>query len=174
MILIAKDPATPRQLHDLARLVNEAVTQVRDISRGLHPVELECGRTAVPRSGALRAGLATRFHASLAAKKIVMDETPIQRYMPIGLPKKPCFTRCTRTGATKISIRLSEKDGSIRLEITDDGAKEGPLTNDPNDLASKTLQYRAQAIHGELSRQISQRIGTHITCTFPQHVMNFP
>ena len=73
------------------------------------------------------------------------------------------------TGACRISIRLSEKGGSIRLEIADDGMKEGPLTTDPDDLASKTLRYRAQAIHGQLRVKFHSRVGTQVACTFPTH-----
>ncbi len=155
------------QLHDLARLVNEAVTQVRDISRGLHPVELESGGLPM----ALR-GLAGRVSHKVPCEFRYHEDASIENSDPAlhayRIAQEAVVHALHETGATKISIRLSEKDGSIRLEITDDGAKQGPLTIDPDHLASKTLHYRAQAIHGDLRVKFRSRIGTHITCTFPR------
>ena len=155
-----------RQLHDLARLVNEAVTQVRDISRGLHPVELESGGLPT----AIR-GLAGRVSHMVPCEFRCQEDASIENSDPAlhayRIAQEAVVHALHETGATKISIRLSEKDGSIRLEIADDGAKEGPLTIDPNHLASKTLRYRAQAIHGDLRVKFRSRIGTNVTCTFP-------
>ena len=155
-----------KQLHDLARLVNEAVTQVRDISRGLHPVELEGGGLPT----ALR-GLAGRVSHMVPCEFTCQEDASIETSDPAlhayRIAQEAVVHALQETGATKISIRLSEKDGSIRLEIADDGVKEGPLTIDPDHLASKTLRYRAQAIHGNLRVKFRSRVGTNITCTFP-------
>lgn len=155
------------QLHDLARLVNEAVTHVRDISRGLHPVELESG--GLP--AALR-GLAGRVSHMVPCEFSCEENASVENSDPAlhayRIAQEAVVHALHETGATKISIRLSERGGSIRLEIADDGMKEGPLTTDPNHLASKTLRYRAQAVHGRLRVKFHSRLGTHIACTFPQ------
>jgi PAS domain S-box-containing protein len=155
------------QLHDLARLVNESVTQVRDISRDLHPVELESGGLAA----ALK-GLAARVSHMVPCEFRCEENAPIDAAPALHayrIAQEAVVHASQETGATKISIRLSEKGGSIRLDITDDGMKEGPLTTDPDHLASKTLRYRAQAIHGHLRVKFHSRVGTHVTCTFPTH-----
>ena len=155
------------QLHDLARLVNEAVTHVRDISRGLHPVELESG--GLP--AALR-GLAGRVSHMVPCEFSCEENASVENSDPAlhayRIAQEAVVHALQETGATKISIRLSGRGGSIRLEIDDDGMKEGPLTTDPNHLASKTLRYRARAVHGRLRVKFHSRLGTHIVCTFPQ------
>jgi PAS domain S-box-containing protein len=154
------------QLHDVARLVNESVTQVRDISRGLHPVELMSGGLpAALRGLAGRASHMVPCECSCDGKARVENSDPALHAYRIA--QEAVVHALQDTGATKISIRLSERGGSIRLEIADDGTKEGPLTSDPTHLASKTLHYRAQAIHGQLRAKFHSRVGTHITCTFP-------
>jgi two-component system, LuxR family, sensor kinase FixL len=154
------------QLHDLARLVNEAVTQVRDISRGLHPVELESG--GLP--AALK-GLANRVSHTVPCDFHCDENAPVGGSNPAlhayRLAQEAVMHALQETGATRISIRLSGKGGSLRLEIADDGTKEGPLTNDPGHLSSKTLRYRAQAIHGQVRAKFHKRMGTQVTCTFP-------
>ena len=77
------------QLHDLARLVNEAVTQVRDISRGLHPVELESGGLPAALQGLASPG---QPHSALripAAMKMRPSTAPIPPCTPIASPRKP-------------------------------------------------------------------------------------
>ncbi|MGA7215240.1 MAG: histidine kinase [Terrimicrobiaceae bacterium] len=154
------------QLHDLARLVNEAVTQVRDISRGLHPVELESG--GLP---AALQGLAIRVSHTVPCEFQCDENAPVDGSDPAlhayRLAQEAVMHALQKTGATKISIRLSEKGGSLRLEVADDGMKEGPLTNDPDHISSKTLRYRAQAIHGQVRAKFHKRMGTQVTCTFP-------
>jgi PAS domain S-box-containing protein len=155
------------QLHDLARLVNESVTQVRDISRDLHPVELESG--GLP--AALK-GLAGRVSHMVPCEFRCEENAPIAAAPALHayrIAQEAVVHALQETGASRISIRLSEKGGSIRLEIADDGTKEGPLTADPDDLASKTLRYRARAIHGLLRVKFQTRVGTHVACTFPTH-----
>lgn len=152
------------KLHDLARLVNEAVTQVRDISRGLHPVELECDGLPAALQG-LASRVSRTVPCDFSCEKKSWTEASDPALHAYRIAQEAVLHALERTGATKIAIRLSEKDGSFLLEITDDGAKEGPLTNDPNDLVSKSLKYRARAIHGELCANFHD--GTHISCTFP-------
>ena len=154
------------QLHDLARLVNESVTQVRDISRGLHPVELESGGLPAALqglSGRVSHMVPCEFHCDENAS-VETSDLALHAYR---IAQEAVVHALQETGATKISIRLSEKGGSIRLDIADDGMKEGPLTTDPNHLASKTLRYRARAIHGQLRVKFHSKMGTQVTCTFP-------
>jgi two-component system, LuxR family, sensor kinase FixL len=154
------------QLHQLARLVNQAVTQVRDISRGLNPVELESG--GLP---AALQGLAARVSRSVPCEFHCEKNAPVGNSDPAlhayRVAQEAVAHALQETGATKISIHLSGKSGSIRMEIADDGMKEGSLTADPNSFGSRALHYRAQAIHGQLRAKFQGGIGTHITCTFP-------
>jgi PAS domain S-box-containing protein len=155
------------ELHDLARLVNEAVTQVREMSRGLHPAELEFG--GLP--AALR-GLATRVSRTVPCEFRCENNASVENSDPAlhayRMAQEVVAHALQETGATKISIRLSERGGSIRLEIADDGVKEGPLTADQNSFGLKALRYRAQAINGLLRAKFHGGVGTQVTCTFPR------
>jgi PAS domain S-box-containing protein len=155
------------QLHELARLVNEAVTQVRDISRGLNPAELESGELP-----AALQSLATRVSRTVPCEFHYGRNAPLEHsdaaLHAYRMAQEAVVHALQETGATKISIRLSEKSGSVRLEIADDGEKEGPMTADPNSFGSKALHYRAQAIHGQLRANFRAGAGTQIVCTFPR------
>ena len=155
------------QLHELARMVNETVAQVRDISRTLHPVELESGEL----QSAIQ-GLADRMKDALPCEFHCLGDLPrptaqsaLHAYRII---QETILHALHHTDATKVSIHLSAKGDSLRIEIFDNGAKEGPLTADANHIASKTLRYRAKAIRGQLRLKFHSGVGTSVGCTFPQ------
>ena len=155
------------QLHELARMVNETVSQVRDISRTLHPVELESGEL----QSAIQ-GLAARMKHTLSCEFHCLGDVPrpsaqsaLHAYRIVH---ETILHALHHTGATKVSIRLSAKGDSLRIEIFDNGTKEGPLTADANHFASKTLRYRAKAIRGQLRLKFHSGVGTSVGCTFPQ------
>ena len=154
------------QLHELARMVNETVAQARDISRGLHPVELESGelRSAVQGlSDRMSHSLPCVFHCSENVP-VVNPDSALHAYRII---QEAILHALHHTSAEKVSIRLSAKGGSLRIEISDDGQNEGPLTADSNHIASKTLRYRAKAIRGQLRLRFHSGVGTNVVCTFP-------
>ena len=148
-------------------MVNETVSQVRDISRTLHPVELESGEL----QSAIQ-GLVDRMKQTIPCECHCLDEMPrasahaaLHAYRII---QETILHALHHTGATKVSVRLSSKGGLLRMEIFDNGAKEGPLTADSNHIASKTLRYRAKAIRGQLRLKFHSGVGTNVACTFPQ------
>ncbi|MCK9588225.1 MAG: hypothetical protein M0Q93_02550, partial [Terrimicrobiaceae bacterium] len=154
------------QLHDLARLINEAVLQVRDISRGLHPVELdEAGLMSALQELAVRASQMTFcvFHCD---RRVLVKNTgaALNAYR---IAQTAVTAALQQTGAKKIEIVLSQSGDSICLRISDDGKKEGELTANPGDVAAKTLQYRAEAMRGSLSLDFDPENGTCVTCLFP-------
>ena len=155
------------QLHELARMVNETVAQVRDISRTLHPVELESGelQSAIEGlAGRMKNALPCQFHCAGDVPR-PSAQSALHAYRII---QETILHALHHTGATKVSIRLSTKGDSLRIEIFDNGTKEGPLTADANHIASKTLRYRAKAIRGQLRLKFHNGIGTSVGCTFPQ------
>lgn len=155
------------ELQELARLVNEAVSQVRDISRGLHPVELD----AAGLMSALQE-LAARTSHSLPCEfrcaKAVLVENPGASLHAYRIVQEVVGDALHRDGTTRILISLStRKRGLVSLEVTDDGREEGQLTADPEGMTAKTLKYRVQAMRGTLSTSFQSGKGTRITLEFP-------
>ncbi|PTX93303.1 hypothetical protein DB345_16955 [Spartobacteria bacterium LR76] len=153
-------------LHDLARLINDSVTQARDISRGLHPVELDsAGLMSALQELAVRAGHSVRcdFHC----KKNILVRNSIAARNAYRIAQEAVTTAIQQAGASHLTITLSEKNDSICLEILDDGKSEGELTREPYGTAVRTLRYRAQAMRGEVDFHFKPGSGTRVICTFP-------
>lgn len=155
------------ELHELARLINDSVTQARDISRGLHPVELDS------------AGLMSALHelanrvshtvpCTFTCKETILISTPQVSLNAYRIAQDAVSNAMQQTGATKIQIRLFTEDDSVCLEIKDNGNKEGELSAEPESTSVRTLQYRAQAMKAQLFIDFDSHKGTRTTCIFPQ------
>jgi len=153
------------RVHDLARIIQEAVTQVRDVSRGLYPVELDS-------AGLMSAlhELSTRISPTLRCdfhcEPPVLLDDPEQALHAYRIAQQAVTTAFHQTGATKIDVRLSEQSGWISLEIRDNGSAEGELTAASQGAAARTLQYRALAVGGRLSLSFDPERGTLVKCDF--------
>lgn len=155
------------ELHDLARLINDSVSQARDISRGLHPVELDS------------AGLMSALHelanrashtvpCTFQCRETILISSPKVALNAYRIAQDAVSHAMQNTGAKKIQIRLFTEDDCICLEIKDDGAKEGELTAHPEGTSARTLQYRAQAMNAQLFIDFDSEKGTRTTCLFPK------
>jgi PAS domain S-box-containing protein len=155
------------ELHDLARLINDSVSQARDISRGLHPVELDS------------AGLMSALHelanrashtvpCTFQCRETILIGNPQIALNAYRIAQDAVSHALQNSGAKKIQIRLFNEDDSICLEIKDDGSREGELTSNPEGTAARTLQYRAQAMHAQLFIDFDSEKGTRTICLFPK------
>jgi PAS domain S-box len=153
------------QLHDLARLINDAVSQARDISRGLHPVELDsAGLMAALQDLAVRVShsVPAQFHC----EKDVLVSDPAVALNAYRIAQE-AVSSALPCGARNVSISLTRRGGRIGLRIFHDGPRESELTAEPDGAAARTLHYRAQAMAGDLVMTFRPDVGTTVTCQFP-------
>jgi len=153
------------QLHDLARLINDAVSQARDISRGLHPVELDsAGLMAALQDLATRAG--HTVPSQFRCEKDVLVKDPAVALNAYRIAQE-AVAEALQSGAKKISISLARRGPLICLRIVNDGPREGELTAQPAGTTARTLHYRAQAMAADLVMTFQPGTGTTINCQFP-------
>ncbi len=154
-------------LHDLARLINDAVKQVREISRGLHPVELDsAGLMSALQELTHRASVSVPCAFRCSRKVLVKDaHRALHAYR---IAQEAVANALQQTRPKHIMVTLSESGKSARLEVSDDGTEEGELTGDRNGTVAKTLQYRARAIEGSMKATFQRGKGTKVVCIFPK------
>jgi len=153
-------------LHDLARLVNDAVMQVREFSRGLHPVELDAaGLMTALQQLAERSGQSAT--CVFRCDRHLLVNNPRNALHAYRIAQAGVTAALQETRATHIEITLSQAGNSFLLQVTDDGKTEGELTAEPNGVAAQTLHYRTQAMRGSLAMKFEPTLGTRITCLFP-------
>ncbi len=163
----ATDARAAGQLRDLAHLINDAVKQVRELCRGLHPVEIDPSSlmSALQElAGHTSRSIPCVFHCPNTA--LVSDPNMALHAFRIAQEAVNCLLRATK--AKNITITLEACGGArLRLTILADGTRESELTSQPAGTVAKILQYRARAMRGKLSTAYQPEVGTTIVCKFP-------
>jgi PAS domain S-box-containing protein len=160
-------PLRPEELHNAARLVNDAVQQTRDIARGLHPVELDAEGLMT----ALR-GLAERVCATVACELecnrpvLVNDPDAALHYYRIA--QEAVTNAMKHAGASYIVIRLTEDSERILLEVIDDGQGIDANGTRGRGMGLDIMKYRANAIGGRLVLETQRSGGTRVACSIPK------
>ncbi|MFE2377456.1 sensor histidine kinase [Streptomyces sp. NPDC059398] len=116
--LIEKDPAQARKMLSMARESSaEALTELRDLVRGIHPPVLaERGLEDAVRALALRLPMATAVEVDMAGRA----EAPVESAAYFAVSE--ALTNAVKhAGADRIWVDIHHTGGMLRLSVTDDG-----------------------------------------------------
>lgn len=150
--------------------VTDSLAELRDIVRGIHPPALDDGLATALATLAARSGLPVDVQVTLAEQPGEAEATTLY------FAAAELLTNTARhAGAGRVTLRLSDDDGALRLVVTDDGR--GGAVSPGGDVASggagagtglAGLAQRAEAFDGRLD-VVSPRGGpTTVTMTlFP-------
>jgi PAS domain S-box-containing protein len=155
------------ELHELARLINSAVQQTRDIARGLNPVEMD----AAGLMAALQA-LADRPYAEIACR-LECDRNVLLLDAGVALhayriAQEAVANAVRHAGATEIVIRLAEDGGNIVLQIADNGRGFEFQPTQRQGLGLEIMKYRAHAISGKIRVNTAPGRGTNVVLVLPK------
>ncbi|MGW1281882.1 histidine kinase [Streptomyces tsukubensis] len=116
--LVEKDPAKAKELLSRARESSaEALTELRDLVRGIHPPVLaERGLADAVKALALRLPVATEVDAELPGRM----EAPVESAAYFAV-SETLTNAVKHAGADRIWVDISYESGSLRIAVTDDG-----------------------------------------------------
>ena len=152
---------------EIAQLVNEAIDQTRQLSRGLHPVSMD------------EDGLMSALQTLAAMTQNVFGVTCTFRCdsrVPVKDPSaaihlyriaQEAITNAIRHGDTKqILLELSANHNGASLVIENDGRDFPAKVPKNRGMGLQVMSYRAEMIGGTLNVQPRAGGGTKVTCTF--------
>jgi signal transduction histidine kinase len=141
--------------------VADALTELRDIVRGIHPPALDAGLpTAI-------ATLAARSAVPVETAVELTTEPPAATASTLYFSLAELLTNVTRhAGATRARLRLAEDPQCFLLEVTDDGRGGARLDSGGTGLAG--LARRAAALDGTLRVHSPPGGPTAVTMTLPK------
>jgi PAS domain S-box-containing protein len=154
----------------VGQLLDEAITESRQVARGLYPVRL--GSEGL---GPALNELA-RTTSSLFGVQCVCDTGDIELQCPLStamhlyrIAQEALTNAAKHSQPTIISVGLTVVDGVIRLSVDDNG--KGFQLNGASEpgMGLHMMRYRAKSIGAEL-RITSCASGTHISCNVPLQV----
>ena len=149
----------------IADMIDEAITQARNLARGLYPVRLETEGLEI----ALRELASTtsrRFDIECVVEcpkplPTLRTNSAIQLYRII---QEAVVNSAKHSKAKSLIVRLSVAALGVRIEISDDGIGIENLPVNPVGMGLKIMEYRARMIGATFKIQPRPHGGTHVVC----------
>ncbi|HEX4613448.1 MAG TPA: PAS domain-containing protein [Urbifossiella sp.] len=152
----------------LAAELAQAHEKIRDLSRGVIPVEVD-GRGLAAALAELAARAADQSGVAVAADcpagVEVPDHATATHMFRIAQEAVANALRHGRPRHVRVSLAAGPTD--LRLRIADDGTGVGPRPRSPNGLGLRIMRYRAGLIGGTLDLGPADPSGTIVTLTLP-------
>jgi PAS domain S-box-containing protein len=164
--LMAKSSAEAPQAKEIAQSVQHAMTQTRDLARGLSPVGMEAeglmeglGQLAARTSKLFR--LNCHFHCPLPV--LVPDHAVAIHLYRIA--QEAVGNAVKHAKADRIELALAAAGTSVRLGVSDDGIGIPRKLPRREGMGLRIMHYRAGVIGGSLLIQHRLDGGTGVVCT---------
>ena len=165
----APHPALTRRLDQMARMLREAITQVRFLARGLVPVgpgpdSLQFGLAEL----AERTSALGRPRCRLECPEPVAVADPFLAGHLYRIAQEAVNNAVKHARAEEVVIRLLRREGSLLLAVEDDGAGLPRGKGAPADgIGLSVMRHRASAIGATLTVDSRRGGGVSVRCSLP-------
>lgn len=156
------DPARVRQLVDIAhRNATEALTELRDLARGIHPPALDDGLPDALSTLAARSSVPVELSVDVPRRP-----TPAIETIAYFCAAELLTNVIKHSGARRAVLWVAQEDGVLRLRVTDDG-RGGAALGAGSGLTG--LQQRVRTVDGRLDVSSPSGGPTAVTVELPLH-----
>ena len=165
--LAAKNLPEAAEAAEIGKLVIEALSQTRNLARGLFPIEVESTRLCQ----SLRELATTAeqlFHISCTVEcdsNLLINSKNASTHL-FRLAQEAINNAVKHGRANHVSILLGTAGEKAVLRIIDDGVGFPPEHARRSGLGLRIMTYRAQKVGGSLGIHPGQHGGTVVSCTF--------
>ena len=171
--LAADDSSQASYAAKITEVASQATDQIRDLARGLHPLNLDKAGLNIALSE-LAASTEHIFGAKCSfdgpPSLVVRDSTIAANIYRIA---QEATTNAIRHGGAKnIDIKLAVNTDHASLTIQSDGTDFQHPDPDTKGMGLKIMSYRAEMINGEIDIATAPQGGTTVTCSFSIHNLN--
>jgi signal transduction histidine kinase len=167
LAFLASDPSDRARLDDCVKVVEQAISNVRELSQLLRPTILDdfgldaSLRWLVSRFHE-RTGIEVDYQSTFEGR--LPDETETHLFRIV----QEALTNIARhSGATRVSISLSAGDDSVRLALSDNGR--GLAADRKNGMGLSGMRARASSFGGEVKIESKPGSGVSIEVRAPVH-----
>ena len=157
-----------RTANELAGFLRDAVIQIRNLARGLVPVQMdEAGLASALSELAASATrlLGIRCVYESAGTPLVRDNAVAMHLYRIA---QEAINNATKHGkATNVLVSLIEDGKATTLRVADDGTGISKTAAESDGMGLGLMRYRARLVGGELSIEALRAGGTAVSCGIP-------
>lgn len=149
-------------------LLQRAVAQARDLSRGLAPLRLEADGLMVALDE-LAAGTRSIYgvHCSFVCPQPVLVSNRSTAIHLYRIAREAVHNAVKHAGPKRIVIELSRPDACLKLTVMDDGKGLPANAVKTTGMGLKIMDYRASTIGGVLKLERAAEHGTVVSCVLP-------
>lgn len=164
--LQAFSPTHAADAQEIAKLLNDAVIEARNLARGISPVDMdEHGLAAALDDLAERTGRLTPLPVTFKTQGeigLVDPEAAIHLYR---IAQEAVHNAVRHSGAQHVAIALRQEGPNLTLSVTDDGKGFPKETSGNGGMGMQTMNYRAQIIGADLKINGNSPNGARVSCT---------
>lgn len=172
------EPPRSDTLQTLCEVARDTQEEIRQIARGLYPVEIDAGGlpSALEKlTDNIRAlyGIDCCVHSDDTAE-VSDSRTATHLYL---IAQEAMANAARHAGANRITVTLRSDHQRLDLKIEDDGKGIDPSPEGDGGMGQRTMRYRANAIGAELRIGHAANRGTVVSCTLerkPSHEPSEP
>jgi signal transduction histidine kinase len=159
---VARDPSTAQDIGEIAEELRQAIAELRELARGIHPAILsEEGLEAAVRSLAERSTVPVRIHADLDGR--LPEAVEATAYFVVS----ESLTNISKyASASRAEIQLRQQDGRLAITVNDDGVGGADPARGSGLLG---LRDRVAALGGTLEVSSPAGKGTRLVAEIPFH-----
>jgi PAS domain S-box-containing protein len=167
-----KGPDDSRILQRMNQGIGEAIDQIRDLAKGVSPVELHAeGLMSALAQLAVQIESVYGVPCSWECPRAVLVDND-QAALHLFRIAQEALTNAIKHGRPRrAKIALEEVDGSIVLGVSDDGAGFQEAGQAAAGSGLSIMRYRANVLGGTLRVESAAGEGTRVTCRFPRGVI---
>jgi signal transduction histidine kinase len=164
--LAAREEPEAGKLSELVTMILQAKTEVRQLSKGLYPVDVDA-QGLLSALEELAAATQERVQIRCAFKgdrAIQIRDNEVTTHL-FRIAQEAVHNAVKHGRPRKISIALTKPSGRLTLAIRDDGSGiSTDATTRSRGLGMRIMQYRANAMGAHLSVEAIKRGGTLVRC----------
>ena len=164
----ARSAPETQSIRKIAELADQAISQARELARGLQPVMLEAvGLVAALKELSEKVESLFRIACLLVCDgPVLVHDNAVATHL-YRITQEAISNAVKHGKAKTVVIDLTADEGELRLKITDDGVGLGNAPGDGKGMGLQTMEYRARLIGGTLDLLPGKSGGTTVACTVP-------
>ena len=166
--LQARDMIEARDAHEIAGMVDRALTKARSVARGFFTAGFDVmGLAEALRETVRNVEERTRVRCEVNWQEnlVILNEDVVMHFFRIA--QEAIQNAVKHAAPSQIEVSLKRIDGTVQLAIEDNGNGVPLSSKPPKGLGLRIMAYRAGIIGGELKIESPSNGGTRIICSIP-------
>jgi signal transduction histidine kinase len=154
----------------IADMIDDAITQARNLARGLYPVRLETeGLEMALRE--LASGMSRRFEIPCIVECLVpiLISNPSDDIHLYRIAQEAVVNAAKHANPSRIILSLSSLNARLTLKIQDDGTGIGKTPSNPEGMGLRIMEYRARMIGADFRVSRQSTSGTEVVCVVDRY-----